>query len=186
MNFNKTEQSSWQRAKERTGRVMKNVITCYFYVFRALKTTKFCLCPRGNKAWSPRLMDALWFGCIPVVIADHYVLPLGYLVDWESIAVTVAEKQVRGERRRRRRRREEEKRERGREGEGGGGRVDGRKQGETGKRILLVFLLPVKVSDLKRILLSIPDQTVREMQLNIRKVRLGHSLVPRLQCWEYS
>ena len=41
-------------------------------------------------------MDAVWFGCIPVVIADHYVLPLGDLVDWESIAVTVAEKQVRG------------------------------------------------------------------------------------------
>ena len=50
----------------------------------------------------------------------------------------------------------------------------------------IVFLLPVKVSDLKRILLSIPDQTVREMQLNIRKVRLRHALVPRLQCWEYS
>ena len=42
-------------------------------------------------------MDAVWFGCIPVVIADHYVLPLGDLVDWESIAVTVAEKQVGGE-----------------------------------------------------------------------------------------
>lgn len=50
----------------------------------------------------------------------------------------------------------------------------------------IVFLLPVKVSDLKRILLSIPDQTVREMQLNIRKVRLRHALVLRLQCWEYS
>ena len=128
-------------------------------------------------------MDALWFGCIPVVIADHYVLPLGYLVDWESIAVTVAEKQVRGEGGggggRKRRGREGE-------GEGGGGRVEGGKQGETGKRILLVFLLSVKVSDLKRILLSIPDQTVREMQLNIQKVRLRHTLVPRLQCWEYS
>ena len=73
---------------------------------------------------------------------------------------------------------------RGREGEKeeGGGWMEG----ETGKRILLVFLLPVKVSDLKRILLSIPDQTVREMQLNIQKVRLRHTLVPRLQCWEYS
>ena len=130
MNFNQTEQSSWQRAIERTGRVMQNVITCYFYVFRALKTTKFCLCPRGNKAWSPRLMDALWFGCIPVVIADHYVLPLGYLVDWESIAVTVAEKQVRVERRRRRR--EEEKRERGRRRRR---RVEGgREEGERERR----------------------------------------------------
>lgn len=40
----------------------------------------------------------------------------------------------------------------------------------------MFFFYPVKVSDLKRILLSIPDQRVREMQLNIQKVRLGHTL----------
>ena len=97
MNFNKTEQLAESNREDREGYAKrdKRVI---FVVLRALKTTKFCLCPRGNKAWSPRLMDAVWFGCIPVVIADHYVLPLGSLVDWESIAVTVAEKQVRGER----------------------------------------------------------------------------------------
>ena len=113
MNFNKTEQLAESNREDREGYAKrdKRVI---FVVLRALKTTKFCLCPRGNKAWSPRLMDAVWFGCIPVVIADHYVLPLGSLVDWESIAVTVAEKQVRG--------REEGERERGRRR-----RVEGRK-----------------------------------------------------------
>lgn len=85
----------------------------------ALKTSKFCLCPRGNKAWSPRLMDALWFGCVPVIVADHYVPPLQDLVAWGSIAVSVPERQV---------------------------------------------------SSLKRILLSIPEQRTREMQLNIQKI----------------
>ena len=44
----------------------------------------------------------------------------------------------------------------------------------------IFVLYPGKVSDLKRILLSIPDQQVREMQLNIQKVRLGHTLY-----WRY-
>lgn len=74
-------------------------------------------------------MDAVWFGCIPVVIADHYVLPLGDLVDWESIAVTVAEKQVRGggerqlreegRKKKHKRREEKEKKGGGRESERG-------------------------------------------------------------------
>ena len=63
-------------------------------ISRALKTTKFCLCPRGNKAWSPRLMDALWFGCIPVLIADYYVPPGYGLIPWQLISVSVAEKDV--------------------------------------------------------------------------------------------
>ena len=122
MNFNKTEQLAESNREDREGYAKrdKRVI---FVVLRALKTTKFCLCPRGNKAWSPRLMDAVWFGCIPVVIADHYVLPLGSLVDWESIAVTVAEKQVRGERKRRGREGEREKEE-------GGGKKVREEEGE--------------------------------------------------------
>lgn len=63
-------------------------------IYSALKTAKFCLCARGNKAWSPRLMDAIWFGCIPVLIADHYIPPLTDLLDWENISVVVPENQV--------------------------------------------------------------------------------------------
>lgn len=39
-------------------------------------------------------MDALWFGCIPVLIADYYVPPLLGLIKWDSITVTVPEAQV--------------------------------------------------------------------------------------------
>lgn len=122
MNFNKTEQLAESNREDREGYAKRDK-RVLFVVLRALKTTKFCLCPRGNKAWSPRLMDAVWFGCIPVVIADHYVLPLGSLVDWESIAVTVAEKQVRGERKRRGREGEREKEE-------GGGKKVREEEGE--------------------------------------------------------
>lgn len=39
-------------------------------------------------------MDAIWFGCIPVLIADHYVPPLPDLIEWENIAVVVPEAQA--------------------------------------------------------------------------------------------
>ena len=39
-------------------------------------------------------MDALWFGCIPVLIAFHYVPPIPELIEWENIAIVVPESQV--------------------------------------------------------------------------------------------
>ncbi len=39
-------------------------------------------------------MDAVWFGCIPVIIADHYILPLSSIINWSTVAVTVKESQV--------------------------------------------------------------------------------------------
>lgn len=39
-------------------------------------------------------MDALWFGCIPVIIADYYVPPLYGLIDWAAMSITVPESQV--------------------------------------------------------------------------------------------
>lgn len=39
-------------------------------------------------------MDALWFGCVPVIISDYYDLPLQGLIDWAEIAVFVKESKV--------------------------------------------------------------------------------------------
>ena len=39
-------------------------------------------------------MDALWFGCIPVLITSYYVPPIPELIEWENIAVVVSEAQV--------------------------------------------------------------------------------------------
>ena len=39
-------------------------------------------------------MDALWLGCVPVIISDYYDLPLNGLIDWKDIAVFVRESQV--------------------------------------------------------------------------------------------
>ena len=39
-------------------------------------------------------MDCLWFGSVPVIIADYYDLPLADLIDWSSISVAVRESEV--------------------------------------------------------------------------------------------
>lgn len=61
---------------------------------RNLLTSRFCLFLRGHRAWSPRLMDAVWFGCVPVIISDHYALPLQGLVDWSQFAVILPEARI--------------------------------------------------------------------------------------------
>jgi len=48
----------------------------------------------ATQAWSPRLMDALWFGCVPVIISDHYVLPLENILNWDDITYRIPESQV--------------------------------------------------------------------------------------------
>jgi len=59
-----------------------------------LATSKFCLAPRGNQVWSPRLFDAIFFGCVPVILADGYDLPFQGLggVDWRNMSVYIPEK----------------------------------------------------------------------------------------------
>ncbi|KAG6418243.1 hypothetical protein SASPL_120444 [Salvia splendens] len=54
----------------------------------------FCLCPLGWAPWSPRLVEAVVFGCIPVIIADDIVLPFADAIPWEDIGIFVAEKDV--------------------------------------------------------------------------------------------
>ena len=59
-----------------------------------LQTSVFCLFLRGHRAWSPRLLDALWHGCIPVIVSDGYDLPLAELIDWNAVALLVPEAQL--------------------------------------------------------------------------------------------
>ncbi|CAI5943669.1 unnamed protein product, partial [Closterium sp. NIES-64] len=44
--------------------------------------------------WSPRLVESVFFGCIPVIVADNIVLPFSDVIPWREIAVFVPEKDV--------------------------------------------------------------------------------------------
>ncbi|RRT80487.1 hypothetical protein B296_00008404, partial [Ensete ventricosum] len=54
----------------------------------------FCLCPLGWAPWSPRLVESVALGCVPVIIADNIRLPFPEAVRWPEISVTVAEADV--------------------------------------------------------------------------------------------
>ncbi|XP_010510691.1 PREDICTED: probable glucuronoxylan glucuronosyltransferase IRX7 [Camelina sativa] len=54
----------------------------------------FCLCPLGWAPWSPRLVESVALGCVPVIIADGIRLPFPSAVRWPDISLTVAERDV--------------------------------------------------------------------------------------------
>ncbi|MBA0865709.1 hypothetical protein Goshw_014697 [Gossypium schwendimanii] len=54
----------------------------------------FCLCPLGWAPWSPRLVESVALGCVPVIIADGIRLPFSSAVNWSEISLTVAEREV--------------------------------------------------------------------------------------------
>ncbi|CAK9187240.1 unnamed protein product [Ilex paraguariensis] len=54
----------------------------------------FCLCPLGWAPWSPRLVESVVLGCVPVIIADGIRLPFSSAVSWPEISLTVAENDV--------------------------------------------------------------------------------------------
>lgn len=54
----------------------------------------FCLCPLGWAPWSPRLVESVALGCVPVIIADGIRLPFESAVKWPEISLTVWEKDV--------------------------------------------------------------------------------------------
>ncbi|KAK1695822.1 hypothetical protein QYE76_012519 [Lolium multiflorum] len=54
----------------------------------------FCLCPLGWAPWSPRLVESVLLGCIPVIIADNIRLPFSNVLRWPDISLQVAERDV--------------------------------------------------------------------------------------------
>ncbi|KAK1435124.1 hypothetical protein QVD17_00884 [Tagetes erecta] len=54
----------------------------------------FCLCPLGWAPWSPRLVESVALGCVPVIIADGIRLPFESTVPWSDISLTVRENDV--------------------------------------------------------------------------------------------
>ncbi|XP_078431877.1 putative glycosyltransferase At3g07620 [Wolffia australiana] len=59
-----------------------------------MKKSKFCLCPRGYEVNSPRIVEAIFYECVPVIISDNYVPPFFEVLDWSAFSVFIEEKQV--------------------------------------------------------------------------------------------
>ncbi|XP_022987636.1 probable glycosyltransferase At5g03795 [Cucurbita maxima] len=59
-----------------------------------MKSSKYCICPKGYEVNSPRVVEAIFYECVPVIISDNFVPPFFEVLDWEAFSVIVAEKDI--------------------------------------------------------------------------------------------
>ncbi|KAL8136890.1 hypothetical protein V2J09_002891 [Rumex salicifolius] len=61
---------------------------------RYMKESKYCICARGYEVHTPRVVESIYYECVPVIISDNYVPPFFEVLDWEAFSVFVLEKDI--------------------------------------------------------------------------------------------
>lgn len=51
--------------------------------------SKYCLHAKGYEVNTARIGDSLYYGCVPVIVADYYDLPFADVLNWKSFSVVV-------------------------------------------------------------------------------------------------
>ncbi|XP_022865337.1 probable glycosyltransferase At5g03795 isoform X1 [Olea europaea var. sylvestris] len=59
-----------------------------------MKSSKYCICAKGFEVNSPRVVEAIFYECVPVIISDNFIPPFFETLNWESFAVFVLEKDI--------------------------------------------------------------------------------------------
>ncbi|KAM3688722.1 hypothetical protein ACJW31_10G172400 [Castanea mollissima] len=61
---------------------------------RHMKNSKYCICAKGYEVNSPRIVEAILYECVPVIISDNFVPPFFEVLNWESFAVFILEEDI--------------------------------------------------------------------------------------------
>lgn len=59
-----------------------------------MKSSKYCICPKGYEVNSPRVVEAIFYECVPVIISDNFVPPFFDILNWDAFSVIIAEKDI--------------------------------------------------------------------------------------------
>ncbi|KAL1189199.1 putative glycosyltransferase [Cardamine amara subsp. amara] len=75
------------------GRMPLGVASKMNYI-EQMKSSKYCICPKGYEVNSPRVVESIFYECVPVIISDNFVPPFFEVLDWSTFSVIVAEKDI--------------------------------------------------------------------------------------------
>ncbi|KAL2545290.1 Exostosin family protein [Forsythia ovata] len=73
---------------------LSNRITRVMSYPEHMKSSKYCICPMGYEVNSPRIVEAVYYECVPVIIADNFIPPFNEVLNWSAFSVVVAEKDI--------------------------------------------------------------------------------------------
>uniref|UniRef100_A0A8C1X9X4 Exostosin-2 n=1 Tax=Cyprinus carpio TaxID=7962 RepID=A0A8C1X9X4_CYPCA len=59
-----------------------------------LQESSFCVVLRGARLGQATLSDVLQAGCVPVIMADSYILPFSEVLDWKRASVVIPEEKL--------------------------------------------------------------------------------------------
>lgn len=78
----------WENTTEADVQIYKYLPSNMSY-YGMMRKSRYCICPSGYEVASPRMVEGLYLGCVPVLIKDSYVIPFSDVLNWETFAVIV-------------------------------------------------------------------------------------------------